>query len=146
MNKKLIERFWKQVEIGAPDECWEWTGSKRGRNYGGFKIGGVAYYAHRVAWEFTHGAIPEGLHVCHHCDNPGCVNPYHLFLGTRADNMQDAAKKGRMPKKLNEGEVLEIRKLLTEGILTEQKMGEMFDVSGRAISNIKRGESWNWLT
>lgn len=72
--------------------CHEWTGSRNSHGYGYFRRDS----AHRWAWRFAHGAVPPGLFVCHHCDNPSCVRPDHLFVGSQADNMQDAARKGRI--------------------------------------------------
>lgn len=149
----MLERFWKKVDIGALDECWEWTAAKMERGYGVFSIGDKTYLAHRLAWQFSYGVIPEGLFMCHHCDNPGCVNPRHLFLGTQTDNMQDAAKKGRMARgdvhaqsKLTENEVLEIRKLLAQGERSQQDIGDEFDVHQATVSKIKLGARWSWLT
>lgn len=96
-NARLIARFWVKVE--KSDTCWLWTASLAGKGYGQFAPGGhqgTPLMAHRVAWEITNGAIPDGLFVCHRCDNPKCVRPDHLFLGSNAENMQDASRKGRI--------------------------------------------------
>lgn len=97
MSTDIAERFWQKVQKG--DGCWVWTGAvvlgKR-EKYGRFLFNGKVRGAHRVAWELTNGPIPEGIFVLHHCDNPPCVRPDHLFLGTNSTNMLDAARKGRM--------------------------------------------------
>lgn len=105
MSSDTIDRFWSKVN--KSDGCWLWTGS-RARGYGqvvGPRNGGEQphWYTHRFAWEITHGAIPRGLCVCHHCDTPLCVRPDHLFLGTHQDNMQDAARKGRFGVRASRG-------------------------------------------
>lgn len=112
---KEPERFWSKVAVKELDECWEWQAGKAGGGYGTFRVHHKMWQAHRVAWALTYGPIPKGLFVCHRCDNPGCCNPYHLFLGTNADNLRDAAKKGRIGK-LTKDDVLEIRRLLEEGV------------------------------
>lgn len=84
-----------EKRIKKTSSCWEWMLSPCGK-YGFFYIGyGLYLYAHRVAWEFYRGPIPQGLHVLHHCDNPICINPEHLFVGTLQDNATDMVNKGR---------------------------------------------------
>lgn len=93
----IAERFWYRVpERGGG--CWIWKGQVQLNGYGRFDSGGGKQRgAHRVAWELTNGPIPSHLEICHKCDVRDCVNPSHMFLGTRKDNMQDASAKGRLP-------------------------------------------------
>jgi hypothetical protein len=100
-RQKVTVRFWQKVNKRGPNDCWEWTASTTGAGYGtigiGFKKDKTRYtaLAHRLSYELQNGPIPDGLHVCHSCDNPRCVNPAHLWLGTAADNMTDMVAKGR---------------------------------------------------
>jgi HNH endonuclease len=96
-ERDFAKRFWSKVRKG--DGCWEWLPSLGRRQYGNVAVGPKVRRVHRVAWELTFGPIPAGLFVCHHCDNPPCVRPDHLFLGSHADNMADAFAKGRIPCK-----------------------------------------------
>jgi hypothetical protein len=102
----LEERFFAKVQ--KTDGCWLWTASLNKAGYGQIYAEGRPQHASRISWRIHNGAIPAGLHVCHHCDNPRCVRPDHLFLGTRSDNMQDMLAKGRNgaithPEKLARG-------------------------------------------
>ena len=92
-----LNRFTTHVRVGFPDGCWRWKGAKTVDGYGTFGGGGLPFTAraHRVSWELFVGPIPEGAHVLHRCDNPGCVNPEHLWLGTAKDNSDDKYAKGR---------------------------------------------------
>lgn len=147
-----MERFWEKVKKGGRDECWEWQACRSWNGYGKFGIAYKTHYAHRVAWTLTRGSIPDDLHCCHSCDNKVCVNPRHLFLGTREDNMQDASRKGRMntPRnggvnngraKLTEEEVKEIRELVASG-MTQQVIADAYGVCQGRVSRIHLGLAW----
>lgn len=102
MTKSLAERFWSKVK--KTDGCWLWTGCvwRESAPYGQIHVDGKTRRAHRVSWELTHRKMaPAGMFICHACDNPRCVNPDHLWIGTRSENMLDAASKKRIPLQNN---------------------------------------------
>jgi hypothetical protein len=92
----LATRLLSRVDRDSdPNGCWEWTGAKDAKGYGQIKVNGVLKRTHRVSYAVFMSVEPASLHVCHRCDNPSCIRPDHLFLGTNKQNMEDREKKGR---------------------------------------------------
>lgn len=148
MTEKDIARFWSKVKKSdSPDGCWEWTAGKSDDGYGGFKVrlNGVQKHcrAHRLSFELATGDKPNDFFVCHSCDNRGCVNPNHLWLGSNKDNIADAAKKGRMRnhKKLDEESVVEIRLMVASGC-SRKVIAEKFGVGHPQLSSIVTRRAW----
>ena len=139
------KRLWSRVDMNMNgDHCWEWPGVRDSHGYGTLGVGRRKHVkAHRVAWESAVGPIPDGMHVLHHCDNPPCVRPSHLFLGTHDDNMADMARKGRgTPRsKLTFVQVLHARELLAQGARQSDIAGH-FGVDPSTISLIATGKTW----
>ena len=129
--------------------CWEWKGGKNQRGYGQVREGGKFYRAHRVSYAYHFGEIAQGLLVCHKCDNPPCINPEHLFLGTNADNMSDCARKGRAAGLKNKGSkngraVLSDKDVVEILSSTESQrvLASKYGVSKSAIAMLKTGKTW----
>jgi hypothetical protein len=154
--RTLEERL--RAKLGPKDPvtgCTVWTGGGIPAGYGLISRGGRMVLAHRVAYELKHGPIPDGMKVCHSCDNPPCCNDEHLFLGTQADNMadRDAKGRGKFPglkgedhgrSKLTEEDVLKIRKLLAKGD-SVARISQAFAVRGATIYRIQSKESWSHI-
>lgn len=155
-RRSLSERFWEKVDKRGPDECWPWLGYVNTYGYG--RIGatsakrGPILIASRASWELHHGRpMPAGLWALHTCDNPRCVNPAHLYAGTRADNVRDMYARGRANRprgerhccaRFSEEQVREIRAAYAGGGLSQRRLGELYGVSHRAICNIVRRRTW----
>lgn len=145
-----VARFWSKVSVTQrPESCWEWQGARHGKGYGHIRISGKVEKAHRIAYEIAVGPIPDGMHVCHACDNPPCCNPKHLWLGTNEDNLLDRQSKRRHAHgvrhsraRLTEDEVREI--VAIDGI-SHSRIAEMFGISKTTVSHIKCGRSWRHI-
>lgn len=156
MSKQIKERFFDKVSPEPMSGCWLWTGApsdntKTGQ-YGRFRMNGKQRRAHRASWELFRGKIPEGMHVLHRCDNPVCVNPDHLFIGTNSDNVADRVEKHRSGNKPHIGENHPMRRLSEENVRSIRSryfMGEAgknlsieFGVSRSAVSEIVNFRKW----
>lgn len=152
---QIEAKFWANVQ--KTSHCWEWTGTKSKTGYG------VLYtphkttdsrrriFAHRFVHELYHGPIPEGMLVCHHCDNPGCVNPDHLWLGSDQENTADRHRKGRTvtgekhtQAKVSEADVLLIRAKARTG-RSYASLAREFSLSLQQVSRIVRRVNWKYL-
>lgn len=150
------ERWITKVLIG--DDCWEWTGAKA-RGYGVIRSGRAGdpiVLAHRLSYEWFRGPVPHKLHVLHRCDNPGCVKPSHLFLGTQADNNADRDAKGRSGllgqigekhplAKLTDKSVARMRELYATELISQPELGRVFDVTQATVNSILTGKNWRHL-
>jgi len=158
LNSKLkmdgIEkRFWEKVTKGAG--CWEWKTAKDKDGYGLFSLThSKQEKAHRRSWTIENGKIPKGLWILHHCDNPPCVRPDHLFLGTAKDNKVDSMQKGRLnptrgeksaQAKLTNELVLRMREVYANGQYTYKELGNMFGMSKSHTGGIIRKDFWKHI-
>lgn len=134
-----IKRFWSMVDKKSENECWPWKGPTL-KGYGIFRFERKRWKAHRLSYLINYGENPDNLLVCHHCDNPPCVNPKHLFLGTNADNMQDKMNKGRYVAGnaiLTQEQANEIR-----SSCNALELSKKYNVSISAIFDIVKGKTW----
>lgn len=132
------EGFWAKVD--KTDGCWLWTGALRNKSgYGNYR----GMVASRVAWTLVRGEIPDGKFVLHKCDNPLCVNPEHLFIGTKADNAIDMMMKDRHPRKLSKDSVFEIRELHKNGT-AQRALASKYGVSPSLVCRVVSGKQWAW--
>lgn len=147
--------FWAHVATG--DGCWEWTRARNRRGYGVVNLQSGQVKAHRLAWELTNGPIPAGRYVLHSCDNPPCVRPDHLRIGSLADNNRDARERGHHFSpfrgqdqrgalnhyaRLTEEQVAEIRALYASGVF-QRLIAARFGITQSNVSHIVRGKTWN---
>lgn len=148
--KSIDERFWSKVEIIPEHPCWEWIGYKnnKGKGYGKCWFENRKEYAHRASWIIHFGLIPKGLYVCHKCDNKGCVNPNHLFIGTHQDNVTDMVKKDRSARgernglcKLTRSAVLKIR----ADNRKHKEIAKEYGIHRNHVGGIKRREKWGYF-
>ncbi len=140
MSKRGFEELY---EVDEGTGCWVWTGTKYADGYGLFRCLRQDMLAHRFSWWMHNGVIPDGLYVLHHCNNPSCVNPEHLFLGTAKDRARNMQHKGgnHSNAKLSKADVDEIKKLLETGY-TGASIAQQFNISASVISKIKTGKHW----
>ena len=141
--EQTLERLQNRTTVDPETGCWHYTGANAGDGYGHLSYLGKLVYAHRLSAAFFLGFdLGSVLWVLHRCDEPDCINPEHLFIGTPKDNVRDAVSKGRMSgKKLTLDDVIEIKRLLATGE-TQRRIAGKYGVSTTAIGQIARGETW----
>lgn len=157
LTAKDAVRFWSKVDRKNDlDECWNWLAGCFSFGHGQFRIGGIGgtnAHAHRISYILTYGSIPDNLHVLHKCDNPKCVNPNHLFLGTNQDNVADMVRKGRQARqkgelcctaKLKEADVLAIRRLYKSGV-SQRAIAKEYGVGQQLVSLIVSKKRWSHI-
>jgi len=147
-HEARFESRWTEDENG----CWIWSDSLNSSGYGTWWDGGKNISAHRSSWERNFGGIPNGKHVLHKCDVRNCVNPNHLFIGDVFSNMADMVEKGRSctgerngMSRLSEDQVLEIKRLYSEGGITQRELGEIFGILGGSVNRIINGRRWSHI-
>lgn len=149
-----LHRFWSKVDRSEDQSaCWNWTGGKDKDGYGFFYIFGQTVIASRFIYELLNGPIPKGMIVCHHCDNPSCCNPNHLFIGTHSDNALDAYHKGRRSAVghnngrsiLTENDVQIIRLSIESGKATSNQIAKQYNISQLQVDRIVHRKRWQHI-
>lgn len=163
VKANYVGRFLARIRFPTDlNDCWEWTGARHGRQekkYGTLRYQGKMQQAHRVAYWLFRGPIPSGYSVCHHCDNPPCVNPHHLFIGTHLDNVQDCIRKGRLyplnllhrgysskgekngAAKLTAADVIAIRSRCAQGE-SARSVAKVYGLNHRTVNRIIKRITW----
>jgi hypothetical protein len=154
VNSPFVDRFWAKVDTSG--DCWEWRAYRRVEGYGQFTVRkGYFVSAHTVSYALANGPIPAGMVICHRCDNPPCVRPMHLFLGTPSDNAKDMVAKGRQGERhpgtaranarLTEESVRAIRAVPTyRGVI--KFLADQYGVSTHTIGAVRRGQKWKHVS
>lgn len=155
MKQLKHKRFWSKVDIRGSDDCWPWLAYKDRAGYGTMKINGKPQYATHILFNIRTGDwVPKGRQINHTCNNPSCLNPIHLRLGSQLSNMRYMMKCGRgnhvkgeqhYRAKLAKREVQKIKRLLFQGDMTQIEIASMFNVNHRTISVIKTGKRWGHI-
>lgn len=149
IKRPLEVRFWEKVEATYADKCWNWAGHLGKFNYGQIQVNGRPEPAHRVSWELRFGTIPDGMCVLHRCDNPSCVNPHHLFLGTNLDNIKDRHAKNRDARgersgksTLTNDQVIQIKRLYRPKVFGCRKIGKQLGIDHSTVCHVISGRTW----
>lgn len=152
--------FYSNAKVNPTTHCWEWIKHKDSDGYGQFRFLTKYFQAHRFSFDLSKGDLPNHLLVCHSCDNPSCINPEHLFLGTPLTNTQDMIKKNRYhrgPRKMNgskdgsknsyskliEADVVRIRELYGSGKFTQRMLAKKYKIGQSSISRMVNGITWD---
>ena len=152
--EKIWKRLWSQTKVMGEDECWEWFGNRNSDGYGRIWVYERLESAHRMSWRFLKGNIPANACVLHSCDNPPCVNPAHLFLGTQQDNANDRETKGRGNQSIGEKngnskliskDVLKIRAIYSDGLTSQRKLAKMFKISKSTVGYMLSRSNWKHI-
>lgn len=153
IDQKVIDRFFSRFEQGEKEKCWEWQGGQGNNGYGRLKINKKNFKAHRISFALFNGYLDSSKVCCHSCDNPVCVNPHHLWLGTHLENMKDRDKKGRCKSDHLFTQTLKTRKLTQEDVIwmranyspntwSVNKLAKKFQVCRNTIQQALKGKTW----